>query len=97
MEQNVQRHIGYMLQLSEQKILIVGGGLDTTTPHNPGEYASVGQIVISAENLNEALQIVQNDPAITDRLCELKEIHQWVPLINNWTGENLLLNPGPAN
>lgn len=83
-EQPLQEHVGYMLQKhAEGKVAIAGPLVDD---HG-------GLNVFNVETPEEALEIMRNDPAITAGIC-VGEAHPWYPLINNYTGENLVAGAG---
>ena len=55
-EQNLSAHSQYMMTLIEQNILLLGG---------PFKDSSGGEAVIQVSNEEEAVKVVQNDPAVT--------------------------------
>jgi uncharacterized protein YciI len=79
-EQPLQEHTQYMLRL-----------------HAEGKVAMAGPLIDNAGGLNifevatqeEAQEILHNDPAIRDGICR-GEIHPWHPLLNSYTGVNLV-------
>lgn len=79
-EQPLQEHTQYMLQKhAEGKVAIAGPLVD-----NYG-----GLNVFNVETPQEAQEIMRNDPAISTGIC-VGEAHPWFPLINKFTGENLV-------
>lgn len=90
MEQPLQGHVGYMLQLHERGILAWGGAF---TGESFSAYAG-GLNIIAARDLEEAKAIMNADPAIRDGICVYK-VRAWMPLLNAFTGDNYV--PSPAN
>ncbi|EFH79597.1 YciI family protein [Ktedonobacter racemifer] len=91
MEQPLQGHVGYMLQLHAQGILAWGGAF------TGGSFSAEagGLNIIAANNLEDACRIMNADPAIRDGICVYK-VRPWMPLLRAaFQAENYV--PSPAS
>jgi uncharacterized protein YciI len=82
MEQPLQAHIAYMLELNARKTLVIGGPLMDDAG---------GLIIVEVESQEEAQTLMQDDPAIRSGIVE-GQAHPWYPLINRYTNENHLIS-----
>jgi len=67
MEQAIQPHIDYQVRLLESGRLLIGG---------PYVDVEGGQSVFLAKSMEEAMQMVEADPAVASGLVK-PEVHEW--------------------
>ena len=91
MEQPLQGHVMYMLELHARNILAWGGAF-----MSEAFSAEAGGLnIITATSLEEAKAIMDKDPAIRDGICVYK-VRPWLPLLRAPSKEENYV-PSPAS